>query len=398
MRWTEQPLESLCLHATSGGTPATSDPSLYDGDIPWLRTQEVNFNFITDTEITITEAGLEKSAAKWIPENSVIVALYGNSAGRVAVNKIPLTTNQACGNFIINPEKADYRFVYYSLLKDYEILHGMSKGAAQNNLNLAMVKQYKLRTPDLPVQQRIGGMLVAYDDLIENNRRRMALLEETARLLYREWFVRLRFPGHENTHIVDGVPEGWKDCPIRDFGEVITGKTPSTKESDNYGGEIPFIKTPDMHDNVFVIQTETNITDKGANTQSGKFIPPDTLLVSCIGTIGVVSITSARSQFNQQINAVMPFDEAYRYYCFFAFKNLKGGMEAIGGGATMGNVNKTKFEGLCVLKPSIFLLREFHDVCTPMFQQIQALSCQKIKLRAARDLLLPRLMRGDLTS
>ena len=95
MRWTEQPLENLCLYATSGGTPATNDPSLYDGDIPWLRTQEVNFNFITGTEITITEAGLEKSAAKWIPENSVIVALYGNSAGRVAVNKIRLTTNQA---------------------------------------------------------------------------------------------------------------------------------------------------------------------------------------------------------------------------------------------------------------------------------------------------------------
>ena len=98
MKWNEQPLESLCHRTTSGGTPSTADRSFYGGDIPWLRTQEVTFNFITDTEIKITEAGLEKSAAKWIPENSVVVALYGNSAGRVAVNKIPLTTNQACGN------------------------------------------------------------------------------------------------------------------------------------------------------------------------------------------------------------------------------------------------------------------------------------------------------------
>src|SRR5437016_7578676 len=123
MKWKEQSLGSLCLRSTSGGTPATTEPSFYDGEIPWLRTQEVNFNFINDTEIKITEAGLENSAAKWIPENSVIVALYGNSSGRVAVNKIPLTTNQACGNFTLDPNKADYRFIYYALLRDYEVLH-----------------------------------------------------------------------------------------------------------------------------------------------------------------------------------------------------------------------------------------------------------------------------------
>lgn len=81
----------------------------------------------------------------------------------------------------------------------------------------------------------------------------MALLEEAARQLYREWFVRLRFPGHEHTRITNGVPEGWDDCRVSNFGQVITGKTPSTKEADNYGGDIPFIKTPDMHGNVFVV-------------------------------------------------------------------------------------------------------------------------------------------------
>jgi len=208
--------------------------------------------------------------------------------------------------------------------------------------------------------------------------------------------VRLRFPGYEHTRIIDGVPEGWKKWRISGFGQVITGKTPSTKESDNYGGEVPFIKTPDMHNNVFVIETETSLTEKGATMQRGKFIPPNALLVSCIGTIGVVSLTSARSQFNQQINAVLPFEDTYRYYCFFAFKDLKKEMEAIGGGATMGNVNKTKFEGLKLLKPPMSFLCEFHEFCTPLFQQILVLQAQNQKLRAARDLLLPRLMSGEI--
>jgi type I restriction enzyme, S subunit len=246
--------------------------------------------------------------------------------------------------------------------------------------------------------KRVTVQLSCYYDLIENNRRRMALLEEAARQLYQEWFVRLRFPGHEHGRITDRVPEGWSKCRISDFGDVITGKTPSTKESDNYGAEVPFIKTPDMHGNVFVIKTETSLTEKGANTQPGKFIPPNALLVSCIGTIGVVSLTSARSQFNQQINAVVPFEDIYRYYCFFAFKNLKEEMEAIGGGATMGNVNKTKFQGLELLKPLNPLLREFHQFCAPLFQQIQVLSVQNQKLQAARDLLLPRLMSGEIAA
>ena len=125
-------------------------------------------------------------------------------------------------------------------------------------------------------------------------------------------------------------------------------------------------------------------------------MPPGTLLVSCIGTIGVVAIASTLSQFNQQINAVIPSDEGFRYYCFFAFKELKQQMEAIGGGATMGNVNKTKFENLELLRPTISLLREFDNSCAPMFRQIHILALQNQKLRAARDLLLPRLMSGEI--
>jgi type I restriction enzyme, S subunit len=298
----------------------------------------------------------------------------------------------------VDPEVADARFVYYFFrlpgTVQTVINHALTSGVP--HINLGILKEFKITLPEIDYQERIADILSTYDDLIENNRRRMALLEEAARQLYREWFVRLRFPGHEHTRITKGVPEGWDDCRVSDFGQVVTGKTPSTKEADNYGGDIPFIKTPDMHGNVFVVETEASLTEMGASTQPGKFIPPITLLVSCIGTIGVVSMTSARAQFNQQINAVVPFEGAYGYYLFFALCDLKEAMEAIGGGATMGNVNKTKFEGLKVLKPTMSLLRQFQECCAPLFQQIQVLSVQNLRLRSARTLLLPRLMSGDI--
>jgi type I restriction enzyme S subunit len=273
----------------------------------------------------------------------------------------------------------------------------VGRGVGVPHISGKQIGEHLLRVPPPQVQRRIADILSAYDDLIENNRRRMALLEAAARQLYREWFVRLRFPGHEHSRITNGVPDGWDDWRVSDFGQVVTGKTPSTKEADNYGGDIPFIKTPDMHGNVLVVETEASLTEKGANTQPGKFVPSHTLLVSCIGTIGVVSMTSARAQFNQQINAVVPFEGTYGYYLFFALRGLKEAMEAIGGGATMGNVNKTKFESLEVLNPAMSLLREFHEFCAPLFQQIQVLSVQNLRLRAARDLLLPRLMSGEIS-
>jgi len=296
----------------------------------------------------------------------------------------------------LDPGVLNIRFLFYALRPALSHFQSASIGAATQYLTKGILDNFRVPIPSIAKQDHIVSILSPYDDLIENNLRRIELLEQTAHLLYKEWFVRLRFPGHEHTRINNGVPEEWDECRIRDFGKVVTGKTPSTKDSDNYGGEILFIKTPDMRGNVFVTETETRLTEKGANTQPGKFIPTNSVLVSCIGTVGVVSLTSARSQFNQQINAVVPFEDAYRYYCFFAFGDLKESMEAIGGGATMGNVNKDKFENLKVLRPSMPLLRDFHEFCNPLFQQIQMLSIQNQGLRAARDLLLPRLMGGEI--
>jgi type I restriction enzyme S subunit len=255
----------------------------------------------------------------------------------------------------------------------------------------------RISIPGVDVQKKIAAILSTYDSLLENNRRRIQLLEQSARLLYREWFVNLRFPGHEHVRIIDGVPEGWEKETITSLGQVITGKTPSTKEEDNYGSDIPFIKTPDMHGMPVVIETEQSLSEKGANTQVNKFIPKGSIMVSCIGTVGVVSLNGCKAQTNQQINTVIPRKDCLRYYSYFALSDLKPKLEALGGGATMPNINKTKFESLQVVVPSDSVLNIFDDFCQQAFKQIKNVLEQNQKLKEARDLLLPRLMNGEIT-
>lgn len=406
MNWSQQPLEQLCLRVTSGGTPATTNPNFYGGDIPWLRTQEINFGFVDDTEIKITEAGLAGSAAKWISENSVIVALYGNSAGRVAVNKIPITTNQACGNFTIDPGKADYRFVYYALLKDYDILHAMSRGAAQNNLNLAMVKRYRLLTPDLPTQQRIGDLLIAYDDSIENNRRRMKLLEESARLVYQEWFVRLRFPGHEHLCTVEGLPIGWRKAPLGAITTKIgSGSTPRGGSAGYLSEGIALIRSLNVYNDRFEDQGLAFISDDQAEALEGVAVLSRDILLNITGA-SVARCCMAPDRYlparvNQHVmiirvdpekanpflvHAALNSDERKRQLLSYAQK-----------GSTREALTKEMLGRFEITLPPTGLMLQFGEIAEALFRQRETLALQNQKLTTARDLLLPRLMNGEIS-
>ena len=235
-----QQVESVCKLVTSGGTPLSSNPSFYEPkEIPWLKTAEVNYCRIYNTENYISEEGLKRSSAKLIPENSVIVAMYGqgDTAGRVAINKIPLSTNQACCNLVIDDEKADYRFVYYALTTLYEKMVSLKNGGAQPNLNAGIIKAVEIPMPSLCIQKRIADILSAYDDLIENNHKQIKLLEEAAQRLYKEWFVDLRFPGYEKTEIIDGVPVGWKKEKLVKIADIKAGGDKPEEYSNNKTSE-----------------------------------------------------------------------------------------------------------------------------------------------------------------
>ena len=397
--WKKVKLIDCCERVTSGGTPKANVPSYYYPPIiPWLKTKEVNYCRITETENYISEEGLNNSSAKLIAPNSVIVAMYGqgDTAGRVAINKIPLTTNQACCNLTIDESKADYEFIYYQLCTLYNKMVSLKAGAAQPNLNAQIIKNLSVKLPSLPIQYRISTILSRYDSLIENYQKQIKLLEEAAQRLYKEWFVDLHFPGHENTKIVDGVPEGWEKKKVGEIGKVITGKTPSTAKKEYYGGQIPFITIPDMHTGIYPTSSQF-LSSLGANSQSGKFIPANSLMVSCIGTAGLVCITKEECQTNQQINSLVLNDNSLLYYMYNTFLSLKGHLNNIGSnGATMTNVNKSKFESIEILIPTNSISNLYNKAVEQSFRSIETLSSQVRLLTEARDRLLPKLMSGEI--
>ncbi len=398
MSWPAKELDSICTRVYSGGTPASNNEAYYAGEIPWLRTQEVTFNSIKDTEIKITEEGLNNSAAKWVPENSVIVAMYGNSAGRVSISEIPLTTNQACCNLVIDPKVADYRYVFYALKQSYEALKGQSRGAAQNNLNASQVKAFKIPCPPITTQIAIGYILSAYDDLIENNRRRIQLLEQAARLLYKEWFVHLRFPGHEHVKIKNGVPEGWGEGVISDFYSTASGGTPRRKNPDYFTGDVPWVKTQELNGG-FIISTEEKITEEAIKYSSAKLFPRHTVLVAMYGaTIGQLAILSIPATSNQACCALIAKEAATNYaHAYLFMDNHKSDIVGLGQGAAQNNISQQVIKSFKMVLPTENLLKLFSESVCPLFEQIEVLQKTNEKLTKARDLLLPRLMNGEIT-
>lgn len=289
---------------------------------------------------------------------------------------------------------------YLSKLLTQIGFQSMNSDAAVPGLKRESALSIDILVHDLSTQRKIAAILSAYDDLIENNLRRIKILEEMAQNLYREWFVNFRFPGHEQTRFVDSplgrIPEGWVVKGLIDFGEIITGKTPSKIRLDYYGDDVPFIKLPDMHNNIYCTQTIDNLSKSGADSQKSKTLPPNSLCVSCIGTVGKVAITTFKSQTNQQINSIIPYRRDNLEFLFFSLLGLKEKIELYSAtGATMNNLSRGKFISLRAMYPSEKLIKEYHDLVSPNFRAILNLQLKNEVLKKTRDFLLPKLISGE---
>ena len=397
------------INILSGFAFKTKD--FVDVGIPIIKIKNICPPYVSLEDLTyVSKETGEKQKKFMLSYDDVLIAMTGSHinqwasvVGRVARVKYTEKTllNQRVGKITVKENAdADLDYIYYFLSQDKVKVQLAAKAggtANQDNISATHIQELVFPCPNIETQIRISNILKNYDDLIENNKKQIKLLEEAAERLYREWFVDLHFPGHEDVKIVDGVPEGWKKQKISEFGEIITGKTPSTTKEQYYGGNIPFVKIPDMHNCVYPIVTESTLTTEGANTQKNKFIPKNGIMVSCIATVGLVNIAIEPCQTNQQINSIVLHDEQDLYYTYFTMKRLKALLEGVGSnGATMTNVNKTKFGNLEVLYPSNNLRKDYFDYCKPIFEKIYALSIGVHKLSQVRDGLLPKLMSGEI--
>ena len=230
----------------------------------------------------------------------------------------------------------DPKFVAYFLrnqLKNYQ-----SEKAAVPGVDRNVLHKIKVRCPDPQAQERIVSILSAYDDLIENNRRRIGLLEQAARLIYREWFVHLRFPGHEAAKIVDGLPEGWSRGVIADLFDTSSGGTPSRKNDGFFGGSINWLKTQELQ-NCFIFETDEKITEDGLKHSSAKMFPENTVIVAMYGaTIGQLAILAHPSSTNQACCALLPKREAADYlFAYCLMEHSAKMLKDLGQGAAHNN-------------------------------------------------------------
>ena len=388
---------------------AWSDKEYVNEGIPVLKvTNCKSTGFQLDNLNYLSEKSREKYKKNNLIIGDVIVATVGShpnliesAAGRSCivnsqVEGFYLNQNAVC---IRTKDKRILSQKYLGCLckcADFQhYIQSRGRGAAnQMRIAISSIKEYSFTLPDFENQQYIADILSAYDDLIENNQKQIKLLEEAAQRLYKEWFVDLRFPGHANTEIVDGVPEGWNECTVESFGTVITGKTPPTSNKEYYtNGKVPFVTIPDMHNVVYPLKTEKRLTIEGAQTQKNKYIPPNSVMISCIGTVGLVSIATEVCQTNQQINSIILNNEDDLYFFYESMLRMKDLLDGLGSnGATMTNVNKSKLEKLIIISPSKDIVKQYNDVCKPLFESALNLSRKNVYLKNMREALLPKLM------
>lgn len=336
--------------------------------------------------------------------NDIVIGMDGSRVGknkaRIKKEDLPLLLAQrvAC---VRHNELAEQDYLYYNIFskKFIDYVNSIHTGSAIPHISQKQIEDYKILLPDLETQRRIASILSSLDRKIELNNKINADLEEMAQAIFKNWFV--DFEPFKDGKFVDSelgmIPEGWKVGCLGDMGAVVCGKTPSKSNSNYYGGDIPFIKIPDMHGNVFVESSEDRLTELGSLSQIKKLIPPYSLMVSCIATVGLVSINTKPSHTNQQINTVIPHNKSALFYLYQYIKNNEELLKNMGrGGTTTLNVNTRSFSNIRLLIPSEIALEQFHRVVEGLFKKIELNLHESRTLSTLRDTLLPRLMSGEL--
>lgn len=296
-----------------------------------------------------------------------------------------------------NGEIVDARFLYQILKSEYyrPYFKQYCTGSAQPQLPIKNFSQIYLNVPDIKTQHRIADILSAYDDLIENNHKQIKLLEEAAQRLYKEWFVDLHFPGHENTKIVDGIPEGWNICPFSSKVDIMSGGTPKTSIPDYYNGRIPFYTPKDSDGAFFAYKTQINITEGGLKNCNSRLYPPKTVIITARGTVGKTTILAVPMAMNQSCYALKMKENDAPYYLFFALNNEIKALQTMANGGVFNTIIGKTFDSINIQIPKDPLIYGFEKTVRPFMEQIKNKLQANSKIVETRNRLLPKLMSGE---
>ncbi len=404
------PLAEICSRISSGGTPSRKRPDYFGSgaDHPWVKSQELLDGTIRGTSEHITDAGLKNSSAKYYQPGTVLLAMYGANVGQLGLLGIPATVNQAICGLCVDPSRAEPRYVFYAVLTTRRDLVGLAAGAAQQNLNQELIRQFSIPLPPLPTQRRIVAILSPYDDLIENNTRRIRLLEEMVQRIYRAWFVDFQYPGHETVPLVESelgpIPQGWAVAPMGDHVRVVRGRSYRGVDLAERGG-LPFV-------NLKCVARDGGFRADGLKRYVGEFKHAHRVVRGDI-VVAVTDMTQERrivaraaqipeldedfGIISMDLVKIVPTDVPGEYlHGMLRYSDFADEVKAHANGANVLHLHPDRITDFRTVFPSMDLAERYAALVAPMEALRDRLESASQRLRVARDALLPRLISGEI--
>lgn len=350
--------------------------------------------------LKVSEEHVKRLSRHQVYEGNLMVARKGDvrKCAYITANENGWMTGSDCLKVVLDESKCYPKFIYYQLRSEHigRWLEKVSIGATMPSLNTGLLSGIEMVLPPIEIQKQIAGILSVYDDLIENNQKQIKLLEEAAQRLYKEWFVDLRFPGHENTKIVDGVPEGWNWCKLEDAIQ-LDPKVTLTKERMKQFIPMSALSTSSM------VLDESQFTETTSNSGS-KFQNGDTLLARitpCLEngkTAYVSGLKFDEGAVGSTEYIVMRAKTINSYMVYLLARTddfRQSAINSMSGSDGRQRVKSDKLKMLDYLHPTSELVEKFENIAEPIFEKIYKLSKQMQQEKQARDLLLPKLMSGE---
>lgn len=374
----------------TGKTPPKDQDKYFIGDHLFVSPKDLNWDtlYIFDTETKISKEALDKFKNQVIPRNAIMYTSLSFAFGKIGIASESLLTNQQIHSIVVNYQN-NFRFVYYLLRANRPLIFSYNSGIDTPIVPKSVFEKIELKIPPLPVQKKIAAILSAYDDLIEKNNRRIAILEKMAEEIYREWFVRLRFPGHEQVKFNKGIPEGWEVVKIGKIANIVMGQSPKSEFYNQSGDGLPFNQGVGTYGDRFP-KRETYCSVQGRIANEGD------ILFSVRAPVGRLNIADCKMIIGRGLAAIN-HKKGYNSYLFYLLEYYFSNEDIIGNGSIFNSVGKDELESVKILLPNKDFISRYNNLVKPIDTNIENIYKLLNILKQTRDRLLTRLISGKLS-
>ncbi len=374
-----------CIELLGGGTPKTTIPEYWNGNIPWLSVVDFNTGrkFVEQAEKTITELGLKNSSTKILNTKDIIISARG-TVGVIAVLKREMAFNQSCYGIRNIPNITEQEYLYYLLKDSIDGFKQIAHGGVFDTITRETFDSIEVLLPPLPEQKAIAGVLSCLDDKIDLLHRQNKTLEAMAEALFRQWFV-------------EEAEAGWEEGGLLDYIELIGGGTPKTDNTEYWNGTIPWLSGGDIASNhkSFIKTADKKISEAGLSNSSAKLLPMYSTVISARGTVGKYCLLSEPMAFSQSNYGILPKIDKCYFFTYLLVNDVVEELQSSAYGSVFDTITTNTFRDIKVSMPDGDIIRKFETDITPYFMKMLKNKYQIRTLEKLRDTLLPKLMSGE---